>query len=82
MTPSAEHWEAADKAYIAHHFHCPTCCAAGLSGGKQERCPEGLRLWGVYEKAGLPPPLQPPAYRNDTYRKPPPPRQPQQRNRF
>ena len=40
-----------DKAYIAHHFNCPTCCAAGLSGGKQQRCPDGLRLWNLYLRA-------------------------------
>lgn len=40
-----------DKAYIAHHFNCPTCCAAGLSGGKQQRCPDGLRLWNLYMRA-------------------------------
>ncbi|MEG0558142.1 MAG: hypothetical protein RR907_06635 [Comamonas sp.] len=40
-----------DKAYIAHHFNCPTCCAAGLSGGKQARCADGLRLWNLYQRA-------------------------------
>ena len=40
-----------DKAYIAHHFNCPTCCAAGLSGGKQQRCPDGLLLWDAYNQA-------------------------------
>ena len=40
-----------DKAYIAHHFNCPTCCAAGLSGGKQARCPDGQRLWDLYLQA-------------------------------
>ena len=40
-----------DKAYIAHHFSCPQCCAAGLSGGKQARCQEGLRLWNLYQRA-------------------------------
>jgi len=40
-----------DKAYIAHHFNCPTCCAAGLSGGKQARCPDGLQLWEAYLQA-------------------------------
>ena len=43
-----------DKAYIAHHFNCPTCCAAGLSGGKQQRCPNGLQLWEVYNQAVRP----------------------------
>lgn len=40
-----------DKAYITHHFSCPQCCAAGLSGGKQARCTEGLRLWNLYQRA-------------------------------
>ena len=40
-----------DKAYIAHHFNCPTCCAAGLSGGKQARCADGLLLWETYLQA-------------------------------
>ncbi|EFI63644.1 hypothetical protein CTS44_00888 [Comamonas thiooxydans] len=40
-----------DKAYIAHHFNCPTCCAAGRSGGKQARCPDGLQLWDAYNQA-------------------------------
>lgn len=40
-----------DKAYIAHHFNCPTCCAAGRSGGKQARCADGLRLWNLYQRA-------------------------------
>lgn len=40
-----------DKAYITHHFNCATCCAAGLSGGKQERCTGGLQLWETYLQA-------------------------------
>ena len=40
-----------DKAYIAHHFNCPTCCAAGLSGGKQARCGHGRQLWDAYNQA-------------------------------
>lgn len=40
-----------DKDYIAHHFNCPTCCAAGLSGGKQARCSDGLLLWETYLQA-------------------------------
>jgi hypothetical protein len=40
-----------DEAYIAHHFNCPTCCAAGRSGGKQARCVDGLQLWKTYLKA-------------------------------
>lgn len=40
-----------DKAYITHHFNCATCCAAGLSGGKQERCSDGQQLWEAYLQA-------------------------------
>lgn len=37
-----------DKAYIAHHFNCPTCIAAGRSAGKQARCAAGVQLWDAY----------------------------------
>ena len=40
-----------DKAYLSHHFACPQCCAAGLSGGKQARCADGLQLWNLYLRA-------------------------------
>ena len=40
-----------DKAYITRHFNCATCCAAGLSGGKQERCSDGQQLWEAYLQA-------------------------------
>lgn len=40
-----------DKAYLTHHFHCPTCIAAGATPGKQERCADGLRLWNLYLRA-------------------------------
>ena len=40
-----------DKAYLNHHFACHQCCAAGLSGGKQARCTEGLQLWNLYLRA-------------------------------
>ena len=40
-----------DAAYIAHHFKCPTCIAAGATPGKQARCPDGLLLWEAYIKA-------------------------------
>ncbi|WP_233506430.1 hypothetical protein [Comamonas sp. AG1104] len=42
-----------DKAYITHHFNCPTCCAAGLSGGKQARCADGVQLWDAYNQAAI-----------------------------
>ena len=37
-----------DKAYIAHHFNCPTCIAAGATPGKQARCSDGVQLWDAY----------------------------------
>lgn len=40
-----------DAAYIAHHFKCPTCIAAGATPGKQARCADGLRLWNLYLRA-------------------------------
>lgn len=43
-----------DKAYIAHHFKCATCIAAGATPGKQARCPDGLLLWEAYNQAVRP----------------------------
>lgn len=40
-----------DKAYIAHHFKCPTCIAAGATPGKQARCADGQQLWKTYLQA-------------------------------
>ncbi len=40
-----------DEAYIAHHFKCATCIAAGATPGKQARCPDGLQLWETYLQA-------------------------------
>ena len=42
--------EATDaQAYHAHHFHCPTCIAAGRGGSQYgERCAQGLALWHRY----------------------------------
>lgn len=42
-----------DEAYIAHHFNCPTCCAAGRSSGKQACCADGLQLWDAYNQAAI-----------------------------
>jgi hypothetical protein len=44
--PSA--WEAADKAYQAHHFSCQQCIAAGVTRS-QERCSAGAALWAAYQ---------------------------------
>lgn len=55
MTASTNDWQAADKAYQAHHINCPQCIAAGAAPGKQERCPQGQTLWDTYNAAGDPP---------------------------
>ena len=47
---------AEDRAYLNHHFSCPLCCAAGISGGKQARCTDGQALWDAYNQAAGPPP--------------------------
>lgn len=47
-------WNAADRAYLEHHFTCPTCCAAGASQAAHPRCPAGQALWEVYQSAGMP----------------------------
>ena len=39
----------AHDAYLAHHWSCPTCCAAGQGYG--HRCAEGSRLWSAYNEA-------------------------------
>lgn len=40
-----------DQAYLAHHFNCLTCCAAGRMIGDQTRCDAGLALWDAYIQA-------------------------------
>jgi hypothetical protein len=39
----------AHEVYLLHHWHCPTCCAAGQRYG--QRCAEGARLWDAYNEA-------------------------------
>jgi len=39
----------AHDTYMAHHWGCPTCCAAGQ--GRGQRCSEGAGLWGAYSEA-------------------------------
>jgi hypothetical protein len=39
----------AHEVYLAHHWRCPTCCAAGQGCGS--RCAEGARLWDAYSEA-------------------------------
>lgn len=55
MEPSGHDWYVADKAYQAHHSHCPQCRAAGMAPGGRGRCPSGAALWDAYQKAGDPP---------------------------
>jgi hypothetical protein len=40
---------AAHEVYLLHHWHCPTCRAAGQGYGS--RCAEGVHLWSAYSDA-------------------------------
>ena len=44
-------WHALDAAYLAHHFKCPTCIAAGRGNRYGLRCDMGDALWSAYELA-------------------------------
>ena len=37
-------WHALDAAYLAHHFNCPTCIAAGRGSRYGQRCGAGMAL--------------------------------------
>ena len=41
-------WHALDAAYLAHHFNCPTCIAAGRGSRYGQRCGAGMALWRAY----------------------------------
>ena len=41
-------WHALDAAYLAHHFNCPTCVAAGRGARYGQRCGAGMALWRAY----------------------------------
>jgi hypothetical protein len=49
-TPPADpvDWHALDAAYLAHHFNCPTCIAAGRGSRYGQRCGVGMALWRAY----------------------------------
>jgi len=47
-------WHAADAAYQAHHFNCPTCIAAGRGSRYGLRCGLGATLWRAYVQADQP----------------------------
>ena len=49
-------WQALDAAYLAHHFNCPTCIAAGRGSRYGLRCGTGAALWRAYAEAQLPGP--------------------------
>lgn len=44
-------WKELTAAYRAHHFHCPTCAAAGRGLGYGQRCGVGMALWVGYQDA-------------------------------
>ena len=41
-------WHALDAAYLAHHFNCATCIAAGRGSRYGLRCGTGAALWRAY----------------------------------
>jgi hypothetical protein len=47
-------WHALDAAYLAHHFNCPTCIAAGRGSRYGLRCDTGAALWCAYAQADRP----------------------------
>lgn len=44
-------WHALDAAYLAHHFNCHTCVAAGRGSRYGQRCCAGMALWRAYTAA-------------------------------
>ena len=44
-----QYWKELAAAYHAHHFHCPTCIAAGRGSRSGERCGAGIALWTAYQ---------------------------------
>lgn len=47
-------WHALDKAYLAHHFNCHSCIAAGRGSRYGLRCGTGAALWRAYAQADQP----------------------------
>ena len=54
--PEPADWHALDAAYLAHHFNCPICIAAGRGSQYGLRCGTGAALWRAYSEAQLPSP--------------------------
>lgn len=48
--PEPPDWHALDAAYLAHHFKCPTCIAAGRGSRYGLRCGTGAALWRAYSE--------------------------------
>jgi hypothetical protein len=46
--PEPADWHTLDAAYLAHHFNCPTCIAAGRGSRYGLRCGTGAALWRAY----------------------------------
>ena len=46
--PESTDWRTLDAAYLAHHFNCPTCIAAGRGSRYGFRCGTGAVLWREY----------------------------------
>ncbi len=44
-------WHPLDAAYLAHHFNCTTCIAAGRGSRYGLRCGAGAVLWQSYSAA-------------------------------
>ena len=47
-------WHALDAAYLAHHFNCSACIAAGRGSRYGLRCDTGAVLWCAYTQADQP----------------------------
>ena len=48
--PGSADWRALDAAYLAHHFNCPNCIAAGRGAKYGKRCGVGMVLWRAYSE--------------------------------
>lgn len=49
-TPEPADWHALDAEYLAHHFSCSTCIAAGRGNRYGLRCVAGAALWRAYSR--------------------------------
>jgi len=44
-------WKELASAYLAHHFNCTTCIAAGRGAQYGKRCGAGTALWRAYSSS-------------------------------